>query len=76
MTANTIHDIAEQWLPIPLPDYKDCPPTLQAMMRDPQVLGAQQYFASMVQSQLAAAARREAMKPKEFKRPRDRRHRH
>lgn len=76
MTTNTIHDMAEKWWPIPLPDYKDCPPTVQALLRDPKVLGAQQFFQMMVAQENARAAQREAMQPKHFKRPVNRRRRH
>lgn len=55
MTTNLIHEWAEKWLPIPLPDYKDCPPTLQETLRDPNVLNAQRYFQMMVERDIAAA---------------------
>lgn len=75
MTTNTIHDIAEKWLPIPLPDYKDCPPSVQETMRDPNVIGAQRYFQAMVERDIAAAAVAEQSQRLQPRRPANRRKR-
>ena len=64
MTAKLIHDFAEKWLPIPRPDYKDCPPTVQATLRDPRVLGAQQFFKMQVEQQLEQTEMRRQMMAK------------
>jgi len=58
---SVIHDMAEQWLPIPLPELRDCPPTVQATLLHPAVLNAQrrlsQYVAAQAQAHQAPAER-------------------
>jgi hypothetical protein len=59
MTTNVIHDMAEQWLPIPLPEYKDCPPTFQETLRDPRVLMAQRILQMQMANHQAAQAKQQ-----------------
>lgn len=71
MTTNMIHDYAERWLPIPLPPFEDCPPTVQATLADPRVVGAQEFF----QMAFAQMANRPAP-PREGPRPHNRKRHH
>jgi len=55
---SVIHDMAEQWLPIPLPELRDCPPTVQATLLHPAVLNAQRRLAEYLSAMARAPAER------------------
>jgi hypothetical protein len=41
MTDSVVHALAEQWLPIPMPDFKDMPPTMKTVYANAAVVRAQ-----------------------------------
>jgi hypothetical protein len=62
MTDSVVHALAETWLPFPLPEFKDLPPTMKEVMANAAVAQAQaqltrQMMAGVGQAEKASAKR-------------------
>ena len=73
MTDDVVHALAEQWLPIPMPEFKDLPPTAKATMANPMVLRAQQQLTQQMLHGVSQAAEQQERREKYVRAVRSRR---